>query len=360
MLIPSVGGFPMNLAVYIGKFSPFHNGHESVIKRALENYHRVLVIVGSANQPRTPRLPWTDQERIHMIRRWYREEVRDVIPKLYVTSVRDYWYQDQQWAAAVMSAVNAHISENVKANDQVEVSIIGAQKDWSAYYLNLFPAYKKDLVKDGQISTFSINATTVRELYFAKPEAKFYAGEVPLPVVDLLEDFKKTEHFEMVKKEDAYYHRYKSEWAMAPYPPIFLTVDAVVIQGGHVLLVQRKTAPGKGCYALPGGFIKENEAISSAVVRELREETRLKVPVPILMGCMRGREVFDDPNRSLRGRTITNAFLFHLNETGELHEVKGGSDANKALWVPLSDLEKMEPMMFEDHIGIIQKMIGLL
>lgn len=352
----------MKLAVYIGKFSPFHNGHATVLTRALEKYEHVLVIVGSANQPRTPRLPWTADERMGMIRQWYRMEHRSNPSKLSVVSVRDYWYQDQQWATQIQLAVN----EILKSKDswsydgKAEVFIVGADKDWSSYYVKLFPTWRKDLVKDGEISTFEISATTIRDLYFDKPESKFYAGEIPIDVFEYIEGFKSSKYFSEIKAEYDFYKKYKAQFSTLKYPPIFVTVDAVVIQGGHILLVQRRSAPGKGCYALPGGFIGANETIDSAVIRELREETRLKVPAPVLIGCLEGREVFDNPNRSLRGRTITNAFLFHLNETGELHEVKGGSDATKAFWVPLSDLEKMEPMMFEDHIGIIQKMIGLL
>lgn len=349
----------MKLAVLIGKLSPLHNGHATVLSRALEKYDHVLVLVGSANQPRTPRLPWTDTERMEMVRKWYREEVRRSYGYLTVKSIRDFWYQDQAWAAQVQSAVNAIIAE--KGNgEKTDVFLVGADKDWSSYYVKLFPTYKKDLVKDGEITTFEISATDIRDLYFEKPESKFYTGELPVSICEYLEDFRKTDHFKSIKEEFEYYKAYKERWAVAPYPPTFVTVDAVVVQGGHILLIQRRYSPGKGCFALPGGFLNPQEKISAGVVRELREETKLKVPAPVLMGCMKGREVFDDPNRSLRGRIITNAFLFHLNETGELHEVKGGSDAGKAFWVPLSDLEKLEPMMFEDHIGIIQKMIGLL
>ena len=61
----------------------------------------------------------------------------------------------------------------------------------------------------------------------------------------------------MLVEEQAYIKRYKDIWADAPYAPTFVTTDAVVIQSGHVLLVKRRTAPGKGLWALPGGFLKE-------------------------------------------------------------------------------------------------------
>jgi len=113
---------------------------------------------------------------------------------------------------------------------------------------------------------------------------------------------------------------------------------------------------GKGTWATPGGFIKSNERLEDSMLRELREETKLKVPVPVLRGNIKAREVFDSPNRSLRGRTITHAFLIEL-PPGPLPKVKGSDDAEKARWVPLSVFEKMQDQMFEDHYTLVNKML---
>jgi len=129
----------------------------------------------------------------------------------------------------------------------------------------------------------------------------------------------------------------------------------VVVQSGHILLVERKAHPGKGLMALPGGFLNPKEKLKDAVIRELREETRIKVPAPVLTGSIEKVEVFDDPYRSARGRTITHAYLIELS--GEsLPKVKGGDDAAKAFWVPFADIRP--EMMFEDHYHIISAMVG--
>jgi bifunctional NMN adenylyltransferase/nudix hydrolase len=52
-----------DLAVFIGRMQPLHNGHVQNINNALEIADNVLVIVGSANQPRTPKNPFTASER---------------------------------------------------------------------------------------------------------------------------------------------------------------------------------------------------------------------------------------------------------------------------------------------------------
>ena len=137
------------------------------------------------------------------------------------------------------------------------------------------------------------------------------------------------------------------------------TVDGVVVHSGHVLLVERGAQPGKGQWALPGGFVRGDERLLDAVIRELREETRLKLPAPVLRGSLRAQEAFDHPERSLRGRTITHAFHFEF-QAGELPPVKGGDDAAKARWFPLSELRAMESQIYEDHFYIIERFIGTL
>jgi len=77
----------------------------------------------------------------------------------------------------------------------------------------------------------------------------------------------------------------------------------------------------------------------------------------VLRGSLTSRDFFDDPHRSTRGRTITQAFRFDLRPDVELPKVKGSDDAAMALWVPLARIRSEE--MFEDHYFIIQKMIGL-
>jgi bifunctional NMN adenylyltransferase/nudix hydrolase len=110
---------------------------------------------------------------------------------------------------------------------------------------------------------------------------------------------------------------------------------------------------------LPGGFVDQDERIRDAAIRELREETRLKVPAPVLAGSIRSSRVFDHPHRSLRGRTVTHAFLFELAPTGEgLPKVKGSDDADKAKWVPLFEFSRMEDQLFEDHFYIVNWFLG--
>src|SRR6185312_1884152 len=115
----------------------------------------------------------------------------------------------------------------------------------------------------------------------------------------------------------------------------------------------RKAAPGEGLWAIPGGFIGQTELIEDAMIRELREETKLKVPVPVLKGSIVDRKVFDATDRSLRGRTITHAFYIEL-APGDLSPVKGADDAKAARWIPFNEFVRMEKETFEDHHAIVR------
>jgi bifunctional NMN adenylyltransferase/nudix hydrolase len=111
--------------------------------------------------------------------------------------------------------------------------------------------------------------------------------------------------------------------------------------------------------------LNANERLVTGAIRELREETRIKVPEAVLKGSLKYEMNFDHPDRSLRGRTITTAFLFQLPDfvhDGKisLPEVKGSDDAEKAMWVPLDTALNSPEMFFEDHFDIIDTLIGKL
>ncbi len=92
-------------------------------------------------------------------------------------------------------------------------------------------------------------------------------------------------------------------------------------------------------------------------IKELREETKIKVADGVLRGSIKGDHWFEEVERSLRGRTITHAFFIEL-KPGPLPKVRGADDADKAMWVPISTIRQMRDQMFEDHLDIIEHFIG--
>ena len=326
--------------VFIGRFSPFHNGHKAVIEAALEQAQEVVVVVGSSFAARNIRNPFTFQERKAMIKSVFTSERVKVVP------VSDFPYDDNKWVNAIQRIVDETVPH---AQD---VGLIGHSKDSTSYYLNIFPRWKNHVEVP---NVGSINATDIRNNFLSLTNA-FWAGSnhVPEPInAWLLNNF---DAFSIVRQEYQMVKKYKEAWKAAPFPPTFMTVDAVVVQSGHILLVKRGDMPGKGLWALPGGFLNQEETMLDGAIRELREETRIKVPVPVLKGSIKGSKTFDAPNRSARGRTITQAFFLDLG-VGELPKVKGADDAEKAFWVPFKDVKQEK--MFEDHFHIIDNFINI-
>lgn len=342
-----------DLLVFIGRFQPFHAGHRRVVETALNQCKHLLVLVGSSFQARTSKNPFTYDERYNMILGSLDPQH---ISRMTVRPLRDHLYNETNWIAEVQRHADALQIKGINGN-KPEIGVIGYEKDSSSYYLKLFSEW--GFVDVGNDYVDVIDATTIRNMWLTGQSPRFVDGAISKFTHNFIfNEFSKKE-FERLSREHKHIADYQKQWANTPYPVQFNTVDAVVVQSGHVLLVKRKSAPGEGLWAMPGGFLNQNETMEKAVVRELIEETKIKVPDNLLKGIVKQtpRKVFDAPNRSLRGRTITNAFLIEL-APGPLPKVKGSDDAAKAQWVSLSDLEKMEDQCFEDHFYIIQNMLG--
>jgi len=329
--------------IFIGRFQPFHTGHESVIRKALTLSDKVIVLIGSAYQPRTVRNPWDFNEREALMRLAFSQEENR---RILAFPLLDQTYNNQRWIKSVQQLVSGVVHNKIASSPKV--GLIGHQKDSSSEYLTLFPQWEREEVENYD----NISATDIRELYFEHGEL---SSSLNTNVAIALEKFQTTKAYEQVQNEFHFVKKYKSAWDNAPYTPMFITVDAIVVQSGHILMIERKAQPGKGLMALPGGFLDANETLKSAVIRELREETRIKVPAPVLAGSISKMQVFDDPYRSARGRTVTHAYLIEL-QGDKLPKVKGGDDASKAFWVPFAEVKP--ELMFEDHYHIVQVMVG--
>lgn len=119
------------------------------------------------------------------------------------------------------------------------------------------------------------------------------------------------------------------------YPRPAVTADCVVITKGRepmVLLIQRGNEPFKGQWAFPGGFMNIDETTEQCAVRELEEETGIKVSETHQIGA------YSKVDRDPRGRTVTVAYLAI---TDNAEAVKGRDDAAKAQWFPISTLPKL-------------------
>lgn len=120
-----------------------------------------------------------------------------------------------------------------------------------------------------------------------------------------------------------------------PDKPV-LGVGAVIIREGRILLVRRGSDPGRGVWSVPGGVVELGESLRNAVRREVREECGVEVEVGDL--CWVSEVVERDEMGRIRFHYVILDF-FADYVSGEL---RAGSDALEARWVPLRDLRSLQ------------------
>ena len=125
-----------------------------------------------------------------------------------------------------------------------------------------------------------------------------------------------------------------------------LSTDCVVFAGSAVVLIKRKNPPFQGQYALPGGFVEEDETVEEACIREAKEETNLEVKNLRLIG------VYSKPGRDPRGRTVSAAYLAEA----DISTLKAGDDAADVELV--SDWQNKD--LAFDHREILQDTVELI
>lgn len=129
---------------------------------------------------------------------------------------------------------------------------------------------------------------------------------------------------------------------------IFVTVDIVLIKDTNpkqLLLIKRKNEPFKDCWALPGGFVDENEDLEIAAKRELEEETQVKITDLIQIGA------YGKPFRDPRSHVVSIAYFGTVNESTI---AKASDDAKEVNWFAINNL----PELAFDHIDIINDTIN--
>jgi bifunctional NMN adenylyltransferase/nudix hydrolase len=412
---------PNTIAICIGRFQPFHLAHAAMLSQALALASQVVVVLGSAFQARTPKNPFTWDERAEMIRAHFSEQDQ---ARLRFLPMRDV-YDQARWARAVQQGVtsppvDASASSgpprgqvslgsgpatDLKACPPLDVSalcgpprgqvslgsglgvdlrnnitteledknivLVAHSKDASSSYLKAFPNWDLvplDLVFEPE-SQEPIHASRLRDAWWAEAlrgadaaqALSVIAPQIPHSTLDFLQRWTLANPNEIKSLAEhwQFLNQYKAAWAQAPYPPVFVTVDTLVTCQNHVLLIRRGQAPGKGLLALPGGFIDQREDLFTSAVRELMEETQLDVSAEILQRAWRQTVVFDHPGRSQRGRTITHTHHFEL-DLSIFPTVQAADDAASVAWIAKGQLTTLEDQFHDDHFHMLDRLLGIL
>ena len=316
----------MKTGIFIGRFQPVHHGHIHAIGVAASQVQKLYILIGSANQCRSIKNPWTYEERKQMLSlKLHAERITnyEIIP------LNDYRYSDTQW----MSDVRATI-EHFNMGAPI---LFGHNKEGNDY-LKWFPELKFKSIE----AQYNIDATHIREEMFKNND----------PLMP-----------ETVRGDYAFYQKEKQLFKDYPFPETlnFNCSDAILECQGHVLLIQRKFSPGRGAWALPGGFRNQRETFLDCAIRELMEETNVRVPEKVLRGSIVKTELFDSPRRSFGIPRNTMAVYMRIspNPDYSLPRANGADDAALCKWVPLTDaLNNIE--MYDDHKDIISKVTGVM
>lgn len=332
--------------IYIGRFQPFHEGHYYTVSAALEMSKNVIILCGSAYQTRTIKNIWTFEERSEMILHSFHKKERE---KLTILPLQDHFYDETAWLTEVNAQVNTVISH--KSRD-LKIGLIGYQKDNSSYYLESFSRWELVLLDNYK----GINATDIRASLFKNTQSFEW---LPLPnfVKQFIKKFisKEESIWQNLSEEYHFILEHKKQYLSLPYPPIFVTVDCLILHKEKILLIKRKNLPGKGLFALPGGYVEAHESIEPAALRELVEETNIDLPLKVLKTAIVTRRVYDYPERSLLGRVITHAFLIDLDRITSHTTIscEAGDDAQAVFWVKPGALAPYRNQFLDDHYQII-------
>ena len=140
---------------------------------------------------------------------------------------------------------------------------------------------------------------------------------------------------------------------MENFQNIRIAVDAIVFgyknNSLYVLLIEQQFGSSEKYWALPGGLVRDEESLSDAVIRELREETNVELTF------MEQLYTFgDDINRDSRNRVISVAY-YALVDASSL-EIKANTDAERVQWFKIDEI----PSLAFDHNLILEKGIERL
>lgn len=175
--------------IFIGRFQPFHLAHMQTVKIALQQSQHIILALGSAQNERNIKNPFSALEREKMILSNFSESDQNRIHFAHIIDV----YNDSKWVELVKQRVNDMIQSEDK------VGLIGHFKDESSYYLALFPEWtmvELESLKD------SISATPLREAYF---DGLIQHNKFPQGTIDFLQNFQSTDTFKQLQ------HKYQTQ-----------------------------------------------------------------------------------------------------------------------------------------------------
>lgn len=328
--------------------------HLSLIETAAKTADHVLVLLGSSNLAPSFRNPFNATQRREMLQAGLSSYVNMIT---HFAPLPDF-PTEYEWEAEVLNRISIcqHALNIVNSED---ITILAHDKDDTSYYVHNFPQFKLTLVP----SLGNFNATDARvALYSGEGDINLRLrphtseGVIKWLVQNYLNKPEAPFGYSWLVKEYQSAMEFKEQYRGLPYGINFITGDALVICGSHILLVQRNGSTGHNQWALPGGFKEPGEDIKKTIIRELLEETVIDVPKRALRQGYKGCDPFSAQGRDPRGdfTTFCGVFVIEPNKDGTLPKVRGSSDAKQATWQHIAEVRNNSGIVFADHSNIIE------
>ena len=239
----------VTLSVIIGRFQPFHKGHRKLFDHASKISDQTLALIGSAFRPRSEKNAFKWSERAGFIA----DAMQAAGNPMQITCLPlvDTLYDDKTWAGNVRTAIDLHLRNQGIATSEVKVILVGHDKDESSRYLRWFPEYEAASVHAECNGSTVLNATDMRAALFlgtapvARVRETFGAFETEQAIAWIERNPKDATRVKAeAEYNQAYRENYKKAVAAFGYEIPADCADAVVVQNGHILLVERANAPG--------------------------------------------------------------------------------------------------------------------
>jgi len=353
-----------------GRFQLIHDGHIANASAMFDKVEHGVINIGSANQSPDIRNPLTFEQRKAIWTEALTNHLNIPADRFTIIGQEDLG-NPVRWASQVEESVARIIRERGLDPDETDVAIFGHRKDATSFYLDDFPRYPLEHVE----AVEDLSSTQLRDQLFhiagSAHAQEWLETRVPTWNVPVLREFMASATFEKLLIEQHKADDTAKAWEGTPYPVIFNTADAVVVQGNRILLSQRASYPGKDLWALPGTFLGYRETALDAAIRGATEKVGLDASRNQMRQAFVDTFVQDDPYRSTRGRTISIVSIFRFKpvpkgRTAEerrrsmsLPRVRGLSTGTSA-WLTPDEIHAMRSSIFEDHAIIIDKALERL
>lgn len=329
------------IGIVIGRFQPFHTGHQSLITKSLNECENTVVFIGSANKSRDYNNPLTNEERKETILNSYKGT-----PALHIVFLHDKPTLEE-WVANVYGLIN-HMSQGEDDVDPSTVTLYVAKKDEPFYTENF-------LFNTEVVGLSGISGTEVRKNLYKGSGTPF--ADMPHSTLTLLKGVLASGHWRRMKEEynSCVSGKAKATLSHAYSNPIEPVVHAVVVQGTKALLVKRNSVRGYGQWALPGGFLEANESTQEGALRELWEETGIDLKK---LQCAQLAVALEENLDDISVRTLGVNYLFVVKESEEIEVLVDKTEVLDYKWTELADITGDKEILFYNHNLVVQRLMA--